>query len=54
MVCDVCKMEASRVLVSRDVAIVTLIKINSLLKGLGFFTLVWLRIEVLCDVKLCC
>jgi hypothetical protein len=46
MVCEVCKVEASSVLVSKDVAIVTLIKINSVLQDLGFFTLVWLRIEV--------
>jgi hypothetical protein len=46
MICEVRKVEASRVLVSKDVAIVTLIKINSLLQDLGFFTLVWLRIAV--------
>jgi len=46
MVCEVHKVEASRVLVSQDVATVTLIRINSLLQDLGFFTLVWLRIEV--------
>jgi hypothetical protein len=46
MVCEVRKVEANRVLVSKDVSIVTPTKINSLLQDLGFFTLVWLRTEV--------
>jgi len=45
MICEVHKVETSRVSVSKDVAIMTLIKIDSLLQDLGFFTLVWLRIE---------
>jgi hypothetical protein len=46
MVSEVRKVEASRVLVSKDVSIMTLRKINSLLQDLEFFTLVWLRFVV--------